>query len=75
MDDANITITMQWQNLTASNDDVWYGTVDVVDADNYGIRVTTYELMIAILSMGLVILFIGKVLGSMKDMGDDKKKK
>jgi len=75
VNDANITITMQWSNWTATNDDVWYGTVDVVDAQNYNIRVTTYEMMIAILSMGLVILFIGKVLGSMKDMGDSKTKK
>ena len=74
VDNANITISMQWSNWTASNDDVWYGTVDVVDAENFAIRVTTYDMMISILSMGLIILFIGKILGSMK-MDDDKKKK
>lgn len=72
VNDANITITMQWQNFTSSNDDVWYGEVDIVDAQTYTLRVTTVELLVTILGFGLVILFIGKVLGSMKTM--DKKK-
>lgn len=73
-DNANITITMQWKNWTSSNDDVWWGTVDIVDQATYTIRVVTLELMVSILGFGLVILFIAKVLGSMKDMGKTKKK-
>lgn len=75
VDDANITITMQWSNWTATNDDVWYGTVDIVDDANYQIRVVTSGLLISVLGFGLVILFIGKVLGSMSMDGKGKKKK
>lgn len=75
VNDANITITMQWQNWTATNDDVWYGEVDIVDQDTYTIRVVTVELMVSVLAFGLVIVFIAKILGSMKDMGKTTKKK
>ena len=73
VDDANITITMQWQNFTSTNDDIWWGTVDIVDQDTFTIRVTTVELMVSVLAFGLVIVFIGKILGSLKM--DDRKKK
>jgi hypothetical protein len=75
VNDANITITMQWSNWTATNDDVWWGTVDIVDANTYTISVVTVDLMVSVLGMGMLILFIGKVMGSMGEMGSDKKKK
>lgn len=75
VDDANITITMQWQNYTASNDDVWYGTVDIVSASVYGIRVTLTDLMITILGFGILILIIGKALSSMKEWDKTTTKK
>jgi len=72
VDDANITITMQWSNWTATNDDVWYGTVDIVDQNTYAIRVTTAEVLISAMAFGIVILLIGKVLSSIEFGGEKK---
>jgi len=72
VDDANITITMQWSNWTSTNDDVWYGTVDIVDEGTYAIRVTTMEVLISAMGFGMVILLIGKVLTSIEFGGEKK---
>ena len=74
--DANVTITMLYtDNYTQA--DVWYGTVDVVDADTYSISVTTVDLLMQVLAVGLVLLSVVKVLGSVKmdEKGKGKKKK
>lgn len=72
--DANITITMQWTNLTATNDDVWYGTVDFVDAVTYNLRVTTPNLLIQVLAIGIIIiLFAGILNTTFKDLNSKKK--
>lgn len=67
VDNANITVTMQWSNFTSTNDDVWYGEVDIVDATTYSLRVTTTGMLVSVMGMGLVVLLIVKVLGSMKE--------
>lgn len=71
--DLNITILMSFtDNWTQA--DVWYGTVDIVDTANYALRVTTTELLISVLALGMVVLMVVKVLGSIKSTTKGNKK-
>ncbi len=73
INDANITITMQWSNWTTSNDDVWYGEVDFVDAITYDLRVTTPSMLISVMGIAIIlIVFAGIFNTTFKDV--EKKK-
>ena len=64
VNDANITITMQWDNWTASNDDVWYGEVDFVDQVTYDLRVTTPSLLISVMGIGIILIVFAGIFNS-----------
>lgn len=72
--DANITITMQWSNWTASNDDVWYGEIDFVDAQTYNLRVTTPSILISVMGIGIIIIIFAGIMNSTFKNVKDKKK-
>lgn len=61
---ANITITMQWSNWTASNDDVWYGEIDFVDATTYNLRVTTPSILISVMGIGIILIVFAGIMNS-----------
>lgn len=72
-DDVDINVTMYFtSNYTAV--DWWNGTVDIVDANTFSIRITTVELVMSMMGIVIVILLISKVLGSIKDVEGKKKK-
>lgn len=71
--DLNITILMSYtDNWTQT--DVWYGIVDIVDAVNFSLRVTTTALLISVLGLGMIVIMMVKILGSIKmtSKGDKK---
>lgn len=71
---ANITISMQWSNWTASNDDVWYGTVNIVNQVTYDLRVTTPNVLISVMGIGVILILFAVIMKSMFKDIDSKKK-
>lgn len=70
--DGNCSIELVFDtNYTAVDD--WYGEIDLLSADEYTISVTTTQLMVAVLSMGIALLFVVKVLGSLSETAKEEK--
>jgi len=63
--DANITIWMSFtDNWTQA--DAWWGTVDIVDNANFGLRVTTVQLLVSLLGIAVVIAVFAALIRSIK---------
>ena len=67
-DNVNITIQMLFTTNWTEADN-WTGLVDVVDAQTYTLRVTTIDMLIAVMGFAVVILLIGAVVSSVNNTG------
>lgn len=63
--EANVTIQLVFtDNYTEA--DNWTGTIDYVAANTYAISVTTIGIILSLIPIAVIILFIGKIFGSIQ---------
>ena len=76
VDNANITITGQFTGAGNWTEvDTWYGEVDIVDNQNYMLRVTLVQMIASMLVVVIIVSLVSKVIGSLSETTKGGKKK